>query len=99
MMRRGYSTHRGDLLATLWGSRNTTERWFGDQVFDYHFHNASGAPRLLSEGAWRPRGHAGLLLFHPVIEPTTMKEVIAIGLAIPHGGPDHVAALRGNYAD
>ena len=99
MMRRGYSTHRGDLLATLWGSRNPTERWFGDQVFDYHYHNASGAPRLLSEGAWRPRGHAGLLLFHPVIEPTTMKEVIAIGLAIPHGGPDHVAALRGNYAD
>lgn len=98
MMRRGYAVHRENLLATLWGSRNPTERWFGDQVFDYHYHNVSGAPRLLTDGAWRPRGHPGLLLFHPVIEPNTMREVIAIGLAIPHGGPDHVAALRGGYA-
>jgi mannitol/fructose-specific phosphotransferase system IIA component (Ntr-type) len=35
------------------------------------------------------------VLFHVVIDPTTMKETIAVGLAIPHGGPDHVAALRG----
>jgi len=98
MMRRGYATNRDNMLATLWGSRNPTEHWFGDQVFDYHYHNASGAPRILTDGSWRPRGHAGLLLFHPVIEPKTMKEVLAIGLAIPHGGPDHVAALRGNYA-
>lgn len=97
MMRRSYSTYRDHLLATLWGSRNPTERWFGDQVFDYHYHNASGAPKLLTEGAWRPRGHAGLLLFHPVMEPETMREVLAVGLAIPHGGPDHVAALRGGY--
>ena len=95
MMRRGRSEHRSDMLATLWGSRNPTERWFGDQVFDYHYHNASGAPKLLSEGAWRPRGHPGLVLFHLVVDPLTNRETIAVGLAIPHGGPDHVAALRG----
>jgi hypothetical protein len=95
MMRRGYTTSRVDQIATLWGSRNPTDRWFGDQVFDYHHHNVSGAPHLLTSGAWRPRGHPGLLLIHPVIEPETMREVIAVGLAIPHGGPDHVAALRG----
>lgn len=95
MMRRGFLPGHSNLLATLWGSRNPTERWFGDQVFDYHYHNASGAPRLLSDGSWRPRGHPGLLLFHPIIEPSTRREVLAIGLALPHGGPDHVAALRG----
>lgn len=94
-MRRGFAEGRDDLLATLWGSRNPSERWFGDQVFDYHYHNASGAPRLLQDGAWRPRGHPGLLLFHPIAEPRTMRELIAVGLALPHGGPDHVAALRG----
>lgn len=99
MMRRGYSESRDDTLATLWGSRNPTERWFGDQVFDYHYHNASGAPRLLDEGSWRPRGHPGLLLFHPIIEPSSKHEVLAIGLAIPRGGPDHVAALRGHSDD
>lgn len=96
MMRRGLSDNRDDMLATLWGSRNPTERWFGDQVFDYHHHNVSGAPKLLADGAWRPRGHPGLVLFHIVVDPTTMKETIAVGLAIPHGGPDHVAALRGS---
>lgn len=95
MMRRGLSENREDMLATLWGSRNPTEKWLGDQLFDYHFHNISGAPKLLSDGAWRPRGHPGLVLFHIVVDPTTMNETIAVGLAIPHGGPDHVAALRG----
>lgn len=94
MMRRGLADARSDQLETLWGSRNPTERWRGDQVFDYHFHDSLGSPRLLDEGAWRARGQPGLILIHPVAEPGTGRELIALGLAIPHGGPDHVAALR-----
>jgi len=94
MMRRGLIPTKPNLLETLWGSRNPTERWRGDQAFDYHFHNPSGSPRLLEDGAWRQRGEPGLLLLHPVIDPTTRQEMIALGLAIPRGGPDHVAALR-----
>ncbi|AOF84815.1 Z1 domain protein [Hydrogenophaga sp. RAC07] len=94
MMRRGLVEGRDDLLSTLWGSRNPSEKWLGDQLFDYHLHNTSGAPKLLDESSWRPRGHPGLLLFHVVADPVTGSETVALGLAIPHGGPDHVAALR-----
>jgi hypothetical protein len=94
MMRRGLSASKSHLLETLWGSRNPTERWKGDQAFDYHFHDPQSSPRLLEEGAWRPRGHPGLLLLHPIAEPESGRELIAFGLALPHGGPDHVAALR-----
>lgn len=93
-MRRGFAEGRDDLLATLWGSRNPTERWLGDQMFDYHFHKTQGGPRLLSDDSWRPRGHPGLLLFHVVSGAPAGGETVALGLAIPHGGPDHVAALR-----
>lgn len=94
MMRRGFSNARSDLLETLWGSRNPSERWKGDQAFDYHFHDPLHSPRILEDGAWRPRGQPGLLLLHPVVELSTGRETIAVGLALPHGGPDHVAALR-----
>lgn len=94
MMRRGFASETPRILETLWGSRNPTERWKGDQVFDYHFHNPAGSPRLLTEGAWRQRGEPGLLLIHPIMDPGTKEEMIAFGLALPKGGPDHVAALR-----
>ncbi len=94
MMRRGLVAGKPFLLETLWGSRNPSERWKGDQVFDYHFHDPSGSPRLLDQGAWRQRGEPGLLLIHPVVDPRTEQEMIALGLALPRGGPDHVAALR-----
>lgn len=94
MMRRGLCDGRPYLLETLWGSRNPTDHWRGDQAFDYHFHNPAGAPRLLEEGAWRSRGQPGLVLLHLVVDPASNSEMIAIGLALPHGGPDHVAALR-----
>jgi hypothetical protein len=93
-MRRGLANERDGLLETLWGSRSPTERWRGDQAFDYHLHGPERAPRLLESGAWRPRGEPGLVLIHPVLDPKTGKEMIAVGLALPHGGPDHVAALR-----
>lgn len=94
LMCRGFVDGRSDLLDALWGSRNPSERWRGDQAFDYHFHNVKGAPQVLDSGAWRVRGQPGLLLIHPIVEPGTGKELISLGLAIPHGGPDHVAALR-----
>ncbi len=95
MMRRSLADRRPYLLETLWGSRNPTERWRGDQAFDYHFHAPAAAPRLLEEGAWRNRGQPGLVLLHLVVDPASRREMVAIGLALPHGGPDHVAALRG----
>ncbi len=94
MMRRGLANGKPYLLETLWGSRNPTERWRGDQAFDYHYHDPTGAPRLLEEGAWRRRGQPGLVLIHLVLDPASGSEMVAIGLALPHGGPDHVAALR-----
>lgn len=93
MMTRGISDRHLDQLATLWGSRNPSENWLGDQLFDYHFHGTEKAPHLLTGGRWRPRGHPGLLLFH-VVKDTSGCEVICMGLSIPHGGPDHIAALR-----
>jgi hypothetical protein len=99
LMRRGLAAGRDNQLETLWGSRNPSERWLGDQMFDYHFHNMSGVPKLLSDGAWRPRGHPGLVLFHVVADPQTGQDTVAVGLSIPRGGPDHVAALRGQSDD
>lgn len=93
MMTRGISERHSDQLATLWGSRNPSENWLGDQLFDYHLHGPEKAPHLLTGEKWRPRGHPGLLLFHVVKEPLD-REVICMGLSIPHGGPDHIAALR-----
>lgn len=93
MMTRGISERYPDQLATLWGSRNPSENWLGDQLFDYHLHGPENAPHLLNGAKWRPRGHPGLLLFHVVQDPLG-REVICIGLSIPHGGPDHIAALR-----
>lgn len=93
MMTRGVSERYTDQLSTLWGSRNPSENWLGDQLFDYHLHGPEKAPHLLTGEKWRPRGHPGLLLFH-VVQESLGREVICMGLSIPHGGPDHIAALR-----
>ena len=93
MMTRAPSERHPNQLATLWGSRNPSEGWLGDQLFDYHFHGTERAPHLLTGGRWRPRGHPGLLLFH-IVRHTSGSETICMGLSIPHGGPDHIAALR-----
>ncbi|BEU95645.1 Z1 domain-containing protein [Acidovorax sp. DW039] len=93
MMTRGISERHPDQLVTLWGSRNPSEKWLGDQLFDYHLHGPEKAPHLLTGDKWRPRGHPGLLLFHVVKEPLG-REVICMGLSIPQGGPDHIAALK-----
>jgi len=59
---------------------------------DYHLHATQPIPRLHVEPIWRPRGHPGLLLFY--ISRTVFGDQPLYGLALPHGGPDHIAALR-----
>lgn len=81
-----------DSVKTLWGTRGTSGTYLGDQMFDYHVHQAKPTPRLHEDVLWRPRGHPGLLLFY--VAHTPLGEQPLVGLAIPHGGPDHIAALR-----
>ena len=97
-MTRKVSPSRPYLLETLWGTRGHGGTYVGDQLFDYCFHSFRPVPRLHEESLWRPRGHPGLVLLHVVrhekFQPV-QSDVIAVGLALPHGGPDHIAALRG----
>jgi hypothetical protein len=84
------------VITSTWGSRNpgtALGSYQSDQYFDYH-QNQSEAPRNTSEGgpAWRPPGAPGLLLFHLVKDTEAPNPVVAVGVAIPLGGPDHFAA-------
>jgi hypothetical protein len=92
-MTRKISLSRPYLLETLWGTRGHSGTYVGDQLFDYCFHSARPIPRLHEDSLWRPRGHPGLVLLHLIRHDKS--DVIAVGLALPHGGPDHIAALRG----
>lgn len=82
----------GGAVRALWGTRGTGGTYFGDQMMDYHFHPTRPVPRLHEEPLWRPRGHPGLLLFY--IASTALGDQPLVGLGLPHGGPDHIAALR-----
>ena len=83
-------------LTSTWGSRNpgsAPDSYAGDQLFDYHFHGLRPLP--LSEDAtinWRPRGAPGLVLFHLIRESPNSIPRVAVGVAIPLGGPDHFAS-------
>ncbi|MCA0015564.1 Z1 domain-containing protein [Mesorhizobium sp. B292B1B] len=84
-----------DRLNTLWGSRGyDSSGYYGDQFIDYHYHGRKPVPRLQSGDAWRPRGHPGLALFHVIRDDQGGPDVVTLGLGLPHGGPDHIAALR-----
>ena len=99
-MRRGVSPSAAYLLETLWGSRGRTGEYLGDQLLDYHVHGSQPVPRLHQESVWRPRGHPGLVLFHVVRSPSEGEpDSVAVGLSLPHGGPDHIAALREGTGD
>jgi hypothetical protein len=81
----------GELGAT-WGSRNTNDgQYYGDEFFDYRL--LGREPVMTSSGA-RPLGSDGLILFH-VIDRGDGLVSVAVGLNIPLGGPDHVAAVSG----
>ena len=84
-----------DQLNTLWGSRGYGSRGYhGDQLIDYHHHKKMPVPQLQGGQSWRPRGHPGLALFHIIKDPAGGSDFVTLGLGLPHGGPDHIAALR-----
>lgn len=83
----------GQLVAT-WGSRNPgggPDPYLGDAFFDYHVHDHRPPSPALGEPAWRPPGAPGLVLFH-VVERENGRPTVAVGLALPLGGPDQFAA-------
>lgn len=94
-MKRG-ATRSADGVWTLnasWGSRGTSGGYLGDQLFDYHHHRLA-SPDLHQDGPlWRPAGHPGLVLFQLVRAPGAPRDAVAVGLALPHGGPEQFAAV------
>jgi len=87
-------TPNGRALQTLWGTRGYGGSYFGDELVDYYFHRTAPVPSIQGGASWRPRGHPGLALFHVVSAPELPTDLLAVGLGLPHGGPDHIAALR-----
>ena len=87
-------TPNGQALQTLWGTRGYGGSYYGDELVDYYFHRTSPVPSIQGGASWRPRGHPGLALFHVVSAPELATDLLAVGLGLPHGGPDHIAALR-----
>ncbi len=84
-----------DRLNTLWGSRGYDNTgYYGDQFIDYHYHKRRPVPSLQGVDTWRPRGHPGLALFHVIQDDQGGPDLVTLGLGLPHGGPDHIAALR-----
>lgn len=84
----------GRSLQTLWGTRGYGGTYFGDEFVDYYHHQTMPVPSIMGGASWRPRGHPGLALLHIVNAPDMPNDHLAIGLVLPHGGPDHIAALR-----
>lgn len=87
-------TASGRSLQTLWGTRGYSGSYYGDEFVDYYFHRTAPVPSIQGGASWRPRGHPGLALLHVVSTADLPTDQLAIGLSIPHGGPDHIAALR-----
>ncbi|MFT6943441.1 MAG: hypothetical protein ACJAUW_000010 [Yoonia sp.] len=84
----------GKSLQTLWGTRGYGGKYIGDELVDYYHHNTQPVPTLQGGASWRPRGHPGLAMFHVIRCESAPNDLIAVGLGLPHGGPDHIAALK-----
>lgn len=83
------------LIASTWGSRNPgggPGAYKGDSFFDYH-HSPFDLPQASS--SWRPVGSPGLLLFHAFTPSEDVSPMVAVGLAVPLGGPDQFGARGG----
>jgi hypothetical protein len=83
-------------LEASWGSRSpgsVAGQYFGDELFDYHFHGGKPPTARPGEPAWRPVGAPGLILFHVIERPDALSTV-AVGIALPLGGPDQFAARK-----
>lgn len=88
---------RDGVLTSTWGSRNPGQGYdvyLGDQLFDYHVHGETPPNRTEGEPLWRKRGSPGLVLFHIIRGEAGHNDTLTVGLALPLGGPDHIAALR-----
>lgn len=87
-------------LANTWGARGSAGQTLrrnrpsyhypGDEYFDY-FALGEKVPARTEWGSARPVGEPGLVLFHPV-DRGAGPYSLALGLSIPLGGPDQVAA-------
>ena len=81
-------------ITSAWGSRNQGETegaYLGDQFFDYYATNEAQPPPRDAQ-QWRPVGSPGMVLLHLVKVDGYDHPVVAVGVAIPLGGPDHFAA-------
>jgi len=84
------SVEQGQLVAT-WGSRNRQSDWAGDEWFDLYASGLTPSESELDSGV-RQAGRDGLLLFHVVKQAGGTHLTTTVGLAIPEGGPDQIAA-------
>lgn len=87
----------GELMAT-WGTRNPAggaDQYLGDELFDYHLHGAPPPSANPGEPIWRPVGAPGLILFHVIERADPSLPTVAVGVALPLGGPDQFAARTG----
>ncbi|WP_265442508.1 Z1 domain-containing protein [Flexivirga meconopsidis] len=86
----------GDRVTTTWGSNNPnagTNQYRGDEYFDYYY-RGEPLPSLTGEGAWRPVGAPGQILFYVNQRQDQSHPVVAVGVSIPAGGPEQFAATR-----
>lgn len=82
-------------LEAAWGTRNPatgSDQYLGDQLFDYHLHRKAAPDAGPGEPVWRPVGAPGLILFHVIERPDARFPTVAVGVALPLGGPDQFAA-------
>jgi len=82
-------------LSGAWGTRGDSAVYSGDQWFDYYHDSHVAPPTDRSLG--RPVGHPGLLLFQMVHAAGHARDAVAVGLALPSGGPEQFAAVRPGF--
>lgn len=78
-------------LTSAWGSQGVGDG-LPDELFDYYRLGATRPVEVEGRPGWRRRGEPGLILLHPVKAVGVDHLVLAVGVAIPLGGPDHFAA-------
>lgn len=89
---------QGDRLTGSWGSRRPDAppgAYSSDEHFDYHARDEMPPAWDGSRSGWRPAGAPGLLLFQLVEVEQGAMPAVAMGLAIPLGGPNQFPAYVG----
>jgi hypothetical protein len=90
------AVNEGELEAA-WGSRNPQagpDQYLGDELFDYHVHASRPPTGPSGEAIWRPVGAPGLILFYVIEQAERPFPAVAVGVALPLGGPDQFAARK-----